>query len=126
VIEFYSLMANQFTTLVFCFYELARNKNVFIKAREEVDRVIGDRKEITYQDLNKLKYCSSIFVETQRLYDTDILRVKSQKEMNLYGLRIPKNTYIHINKYAIERNDKLKRDSSKFNPDTINDDILYG
>ena len=38
------------------------------RAREEVDRVVGrDKNEITYQDLNNLKYCSYIFKEGLRL-----------------------------------------------------------
>ena len=37
------------------------------RAREEVDRVIGDKNEVTYQDINNLKYCSYIFKEALRL-----------------------------------------------------------
>lgn len=36
---------------------------VNIRVREEVDRVLGQRTEITHQDMNDLKYCSAVFKE---------------------------------------------------------------
>ncbi len=37
------------------------------RARDEVDRVIGNKSEVTYQDINNLKYCSYAFKEALRM-----------------------------------------------------------
>ncbi len=93
-------IAGQETTanaLGFCFYELGKNQDIFLKAREEVDRVIGEKNEITYQDSIDLKYCSAIFKETLRLYPpVPILGRETQDEMHINGYFIPKNTAIFV------------------------------
>lgn len=64
-------VAGQETTanaLAFCFLEMGKNPEIAKKAREEVDRVLGERTEVTYQDVTELKYCSAIFKEALRLY----------------------------------------------------------
>ena len=54
--------------MALCFLEIGKNKNVLLKAREEIDRVLGERTEITYQDTVDLKYIRAIFKEALRLY----------------------------------------------------------
>ena len=39
-----------------------------MKAREEIDRVLGEKTEISYQDAVELKYVQCIFKESLRLY----------------------------------------------------------
>ena len=53
---------------IFLVYILLLHFEKKIRAREEVDRVLGARTEITCQDVNELKYCSSIFKESLRLF----------------------------------------------------------
>jgi cholesterol 24(S)-hydroxylase len=93
-------IAGQETTanaLGFCFYELGRNEDIMRKAREEIDRVIGEKNEITYQDAIDLKYCSAIFKETLRLYPpAPILGRETQDEMNINGYYIPNYTPIFV------------------------------
>ncbi len=55
-------------TLAFCFIEIAKNPLVAKKLREEIDSVLGDRNEITNEDLAKLNYVSSVIKETLRLW----------------------------------------------------------
>jgi cholesterol 24(S)-hydroxylase len=84
-------------TLAFCFLELGKNKNIFLKAREEIDRVLGERTFITYQDTVDLKYCSSIFKESLRLFPAvPIVDRHSLEEMNINGINIPANTTFSV------------------------------
>jgi cholesterol 24(S)-hydroxylase len=77
-------------TLAFCFLELGKNKSIFLKAREEIDRVLGERTFITYQDTVDLKYCSSIFKESLRLYPAvPFIDRHSLEPMNINGLIVP-------------------------------------
>ncbi len=84
-------------TLAACFLELGRNREVFIKARQEVDKVLGDRTEITYQDTVDLKYLSCIFKEALRLYPpiSNISRDNTEP-ININGLKIPSSTTILV------------------------------
>ena len=80
-------------TLAFCFLEMGKNKNIFLKAREEIDRILGERTEITYQDTVDLKYCSSIFKEALRLYPAvPILDRHVTDEITINGYKIPSDT----------------------------------
>ena len=54
--------------LAFCFLELGKHPEIVKKAREEIDRVLGERTDVTYQDVTDLKYCSALFKETLRLF----------------------------------------------------------
>lgn len=95
-------VAGQETTanaLSFCFLEMGKNPEIVKKAREEIDRVLGQRTEVTYQDVNELKYCSGIFKEALRLYPpaVNISRCSSEK-IEINGYEIPKNTFMTVNK----------------------------
>ena len=84
-------------TLSFSFQELARKPEIVKKAREEIDRVLGERTEVTFQDVNELKYCSAIFKETLRLYPpaTHVLRV-TPEDIDVNGTKVPKDTHIWV------------------------------
>jgi cholesterol 24(S)-hydroxylase len=84
-------------TLAFCFMEIGRNDDIFKKAREEVDRVLGERNEITYQDAVDLKYCSCIFKEALRLYPpAPVLDRFILDDLIINGYKIPKNSIFHV------------------------------
>ena len=105
-------IAGQETTanaLAFCFLELGKRPELATKAREEVDRVLGERTDMNYQDVNDLKYCSAIFKEALRLYPPAPLVTRQIKEsITIKGIKIPSETqlfvssfllYLHINHY---------------------------
>ena len=93
-------VAGQETTanaLSFCFLEMGRNSDILIKAREEVDRVLGERSEITYQDVNELKYCSAIFKESLRLYPPAPAISRQTKDvLTVNGCEIPENSQLIV------------------------------
>lgn len=68
-----------------------------IRAREEIDRVLGERTEVTFQDVAELKYCSAIFKEALRLWPPagNLSRFLTEKiYINQY--EIPENTNIMV------------------------------
>jgi cholesterol 24(S)-hydroxylase len=84
-------------TLAFCFLELGKNKDVLLRAREEIEKVLGQKTEISYQDAVDLKYCSCIFKEALRLYPpASGLTRNNLDEMVIEGYKIPKNTIINV------------------------------
>lgn len=93
-------VAGQETTanaLSFCFLELGKNPDIVRKAREEIDRVLGNRTELTFNDINELKYCLAIFKEALRLFPpiVNVIRENQEKFM-IGGYEIPKKTFIVV------------------------------
>ena len=69
------------------------------RAREEIDRVLGSRTEITHQDISELKYCSGIFKEALRMYPpSPSVARESTEEIEISGFKIPANTSLMVKK----------------------------
>ena len=90
------------TTLSFCFIEIAKNPSIAEKLRDEIDSVLGDRNDITNEDLNNLNYVSCVIKETLRLWPPaqGTIRVVDSNDFKINGIHIPKNTFIHVNFYS--------------------------
>lgn len=56
------------TTLTFCLYELSQNLNLQQKLRDEVDRVLKEHGEITYDGLAEMHFMDKVISETLRKY----------------------------------------------------------
>jgi cytochrome P450 len=88
-------------TLSFCFLEISRHPEIAEKAREEIDRVLGERTELTYQDVGELKYCLAIFKEALRLYPAaaNVNRI-TPEDIDIHGIQVPKDTPIWVKNKA--------------------------
>ena len=94
-------VAGQETTanaLAFCFLELGKHPEIVEKAREEIDRVLGERTDVTYQDVTDLKYCSALFKESLRLFPPipQISRKINNNNMTINGFKIPKDSVVLV------------------------------
>jgi cytochrome P450 len=49
-------------------YVLAKLPHIQDKLREEIIEVIGEKEEISYEDLTKLKYLHQVMLEVLRMY----------------------------------------------------------
>jgi cytochrome P450 len=56
------------TTLMNIVYIIAKLPEIQEKMRDEIMEVIGDKAEIVYEDLSKLKYINQVVQETLRMY----------------------------------------------------------
>ena len=89
-------------TLAFCFLELGKRPEIAIKAREEVDRVLGDRTDMNYQDVTDLKYCSAIFKEALRLYPpASLVTRQAIDSITIKGIKIPSDTQLFIRSFLL-------------------------
>ena len=65
-----------------------------------MDKVLGDRILVTYQDTVDLKYCSAIFKESLRLYPpAGSIDRQATEEMEINGIKIPSDTHIIVNEF---------------------------
>jgi hypothetical protein len=52
----------------FALFEAGRHPEIAARAKREIASVLGDRREITYDDLAKLEYTTAIFKEALRMW----------------------------------------------------------
>ena len=65
--------------------------------RDEIDSVLGERTEITFSDVEKLKYTSAVFKETLRKWSTvPAVRRTLVNKVNINGYDFPENSGIFV------------------------------
>ena len=88
------------------------------KAIEEIDSVLGEAHEISYEHLSQLKYLECIIKESLRLYPSVPMfaRVLGD-DQEVAGHIIPKGTQILVNPYLIHRDPSHWDDPEEFRPE---------
>ncbi|XP_077179763.1 cholesterol 24-hydroxylase-like [Paroedura picta] len=109
--------------LAFTIMELGRQPEVMARLVAEVDEVVGVKRDISYEDLGKLRYLSQVLKEVLRLYPPAPGTVRwTGKEGVIEGIRIPPNTTLVFNTYIMGRMEKFFKDPLTFNPDRFGKD----
>nr|AMQ91109.1 flavone synthase II [Lonicera japonica]AMX23489.1 flavone synthase II [Lonicera japonica] len=98
--------------------ELISNPEVFDKAREEIDKVVGKHRLVTELDTPNLPYIHAIIKESFRLHPPIPLLIrKSVQDCTVGGYHISANTILFVNIWAIGRNPKYWESPMKFWPE---------
>ena len=88
------------------------------KALEEIEAVIGDSQEVTFEHLSKLKYLECIVKESLRLYPSvPIFARVLGDDQEVAGHVIPKGTQILVNPYLIHRDPSHWEEPEEFRPE---------
>eukprot|EP00899_Mesostigma_viride_P021344 jgi/Mesvir1/29210/Mv08628-RA.1 len=123
------LIAGHETTaavLTWAMFELCQNHDIMLKARDEVDRVLGDDRMPTMEDARKLPYLRLIVAETLRLYPEPPLLIRRCIQDDVLpgahmgrpdGYKIPAGTDFFLSCYNIHRNPALWKNPDKFWPE---------
>jgi cytochrome P450 len=100
--------------MTWAFHLLSRNRQVWLKLREEVVRVLGGRRP-ELADLPNLPYALQVFKETLRLYPSAyIFGREAVRDVRLLDVHIPRKAVVSVSVYA------MHRDPSRFpNPDVF-------
>uniref|UniRef100_A0A3P9ACC9 Cholesterol 24-hydroxylase n=1 Tax=Esox lucius TaxID=8010 RepID=A0A3P9ACC9_ESOLU len=119
-------LAGQETTanqLAFAVMELGRLPEILAKIKQEVDDVLGMKREISFDHLGKMTYLSQVLKETLRLYPTAPGTSRSiPKNIVIDGIHIPAGTTCFFNSYVCGRMDKFFEDPLKFDPERFHPD----
>ncbi|MCI30171.1 flavonoid 3'-monooxygenase-like, partial [Trifolium medium] len=85
--------------------ELMKKPEIFKRATDELDRVIGKDRWVEEEDIVNLPYVYAIAKETMRLHPVAPLLVPREvrEDCNVDGYDIPKGTLIFVNSWAIGR-----------------------
>ncbi|EFA01323.1 cytochrome P450 4BR3 [Tribolium castaneum] len=108
------------TSICFVLYAIAQNPDVQKKIYDELVSVLGPdcKKEITFSDIQELKYLDVVIKEAHRLYPPVPLIERSlEEDCTIDGLTIPKNTNISIFLYGMNYNKDVYPEPHVFDPD---------
>ena len=114
------LIAGHETTaavLTWTFHCIADRPDVVERLREEVDRIIGDRKP-TIADMMSMKYTSRVIAEAMRLYpQPPVLIRRALEDDELGGYLVKAGSDIFISTWNLHRSPANWEDPEAFNPD---------
>ncbi|KAM7345241.1 cytochrome P450 4e2-like isoform 2-T2 [Cochliomyia hominivorax] len=106
--------------ITFAVYLLSRHLEVQQKIFEEQQKIMGGniKRDATFQELSEMKYLDLVLKEAQRLYPSvPMIARLTEKEYNINGKLIPKNTSLNLFLMAMGYNDKSFPDPYRFKPE---------
>lgn len=106
-------------TVEWALSELLKKPEVFAKATEELDRVVGRGRWVTEKDMASLPYVEAIVKETMRLHPVAPLLVPrlSREDTSIGGHDIPAGTRVLVSVWSIGRDPALWDKPEEFAPE---------
>jgi cytochrome P450 len=110
-------------TVEWAISEMLKKPDIFEKATEELDRVIGRERWVEEKDIDKLPYINSIVKETMRLHPVAPMLVPrfTREDCQVAGYDIPKDTRVLVNVFTIGRDPSLWDQPEEFMPERFLD-----
>jgi cytochrome P450 len=104
-------------------YVIAQHQDVQLKLKEEIKAVMGDRIEVTAEDIQKMVYLRKVMQETLRLYAVapNVSRVTTQDITLEPKITIPKGTTVLLPLFLINRDPDIWEDPGEFRPERFDD-----
>ncbi|XP_077319870.1 cholesterol 24-hydroxylase-like [Lithobates pipiens] len=114
-------IAGQETTanqLSFTVMELSRQPEITQRLREEIDDIIGFKREISFEDISNLSYTTQVLKESLRLYPPGPGTSRYIKnDAEIAGIRIPGGVPIMFDTYVMGRMEKFFPNPFTFDPE---------
>ncbi|OIV92561.1 hypothetical protein TanjilG_02324 [Lupinus angustifolius] len=106
-------------TLEWVISNLVNNPEILNKLRKEIDTEIGQDRLMIETDVPKLPYLQNVVSETLRLHPAAPLLVPhfSSDECTVGEYKVPKDTTLYVNIWAIHRDPDLWKDPMVFRPE---------
>ncbi|KAI3759022.1 hypothetical protein L6452_06595 [Arctium lappa] len=111
-------------TLTWTLSLLLNNPHALQKAQEEIDKHVGNGRQVDDSDINKLVYLQAIVKETLRLYPAAPLAAPRQfsKDCTLSGYNVPKGTWLLVNIWKLQHDPEIWSDPYEFRPERFLDE----
>ncbi|WVY98187.1 hypothetical protein V8G54_030338 [Vigna mungo] len=110
-------------TIEWALAELMNHPDMMVKAREEIESVVGKKRLVEESDIPNLPYVQSIVKETMRLHPTGpLIGRQSTEDCNVKGYEIPAKTTVFVNVWAIGRDPKYWENPLEFKPERFIDE----
>lgn len=106
-------------TTEWTFSELLKKPEIFKRATEELDRVIGKEQWVEEKDIVNLPYIEAIAKEGMRLHPVAPMLVPRQtlEDTTINGYDIPKGTRVYVNIWSIGRDPTIWENPNEFCPE---------
>jgi len=101
-------------------YCMATNKNIENEARQEVDKILGERRIPEYDDIPKFLFLKNCVYESMRMFPIvpkNFRVLTSDQEVGKY--KIPAGTHFWCSIYSMNRNPKYWENPEKISPRTF-------
>lgn len=106
-------------TVEWAISEMVRKPEIFEKATEELDRVIGKERWVEENDIPNLPYINAIAKETMRLHPVAPMLVPRQarEDAKIGDYDVPKGTRVLVNTWTIQRDPSIWENPNEFCPE---------
>ncbi|XP_031247580.1 trimethyltridecatetraene synthase-like [Pistacia vera] len=106
-------------TLEWAISEILKKPDIFKKATEELDRVVGRNRLVQEKDISNLPFIDAIVKETMRLHPVAPMLVPrvAREDCNVAGYDILKNTRVLVNVWSIGRDPAVWSRPDEFCPE---------
>ncbi|KAE8735377.1 Geraniol 8-hydroxylase [Hibiscus syriacus] len=106
-------------TIEWAMAELLRNPQILLKAKKELEQVIGKGNPIEESDINRLPYLQAIIKETFRMHPTAplLLPRRAGSDAGLCGFKVPEGSQVLVNAWAIGRDPSTWKNPDSFTPE---------
>ncbi|XP_053103595.1 cytochrome P450 4B1-like isoform X2 [Hemicordylus capensis] len=100
------------------FYCMAQNPEHQQRCREEIMELLEDQRNIQWEDLGKMTYCTMCIKESLRLYPpVPLIGRELNKPVTFHdGRTLPKGFLVSLSIYGLHRNSEIWDDPELFNP----------
>jgi cytochrome P450 len=107
------------STLEWAMTEVVCNPEIMLKAKRELEKMIGSGVPIEESDIAKLPYLQAIIKETLRLHPPVpfLLPRKAERNVDIGGYTIPKDAQVLVNVWNIGRDPTLWVNPTLFSPE---------
>ena len=102
--------------MAWLFHEIARHPDVEARLHAELADVLAGR-PVTAADLPKLVYTQQVIDETLRMYPIWILMRRTERAVELGGVRLPAGTEVTISPHALHFDPRSFAEPDRFDPD---------
>ncbi|XP_035272683.1 cytochrome P450 2F2-like isoform X3 [Anguilla anguilla] len=111
-------------TLLTAFLHLMTHPDVQERCQKEIDEVLGEKEQASYEDRHKMPYTQAMIHETQRVADTVPLSVfhTTTKDIRLMGYDLPKGILIIPNLSSVLSEESQWKFPHDFNPSNFLND----
>ncbi|XP_057455062.1 trimethyltridecatetraene synthase-like [Lotus japonicus] len=106
-------------TVEWAITELLRKPEIFKRATEELDRVVGRERWVEENDIANLPYVNAIVKEAMRFHPSAPMLVPrlAREDCNIGGYDIPKGTQVLVNTWTISRDPEIWDNPTEFKPE---------
>ncbi|KAH9763648.1 cytochrome P450 71A22 [Citrus sinensis] len=116
------------TVLEWAMTELLRHPEMMEAVQNEVRRIVGQKSDITEEDLNDMHYLKAVIKETLRFHPPVPLLVprQSTQQVKINGYDVAAGTQVYINYWAISRDPASWDQAEEFRPERfLNSSISF-